>query len=578
MGRIMFIKSLLIASPSEVIREIEFKSGLNLIIDNTPTSEVKSTGNNVGKTTVLKLVDFCLGGSPAIIFTDPENKKEIYNLVKDYLTDYEIAITLTLVENLNDCESEAVVIKRNFLSRKKAIRNINGKPVLEKEFEDELLRLLIPHQKSEKPTFRQIISHNIRYRDENINNTLKTLDRYTSDVEYETLYLFLLGCTFDDGAKKQALVTKLKQEETFKERLEKKQTKTAYEIALAMLDDEINTLNEKKSSFNLNENFEEDLESLNSVKYKINKYSSSISKMKIRKELIEEAKQELESSISSIDLRQLEMLYSEATMNISGIQKTFSDLVSYHNNMLVEKAKFIAADLPALISKIKEEEKIISELLKQEKDFSEKVARGDSFEELEKIIVDLNEKYRSKGEYESIISQLEEVETNISALKENIKSIDDLLFSEDFEEILKSQIKKFNRHFSVISQELYGEKYALKYDKVINKNNQQIYKFNAFNANMSSGKKQGEILCFDLAYILFADEEQMPCMHFLLNDKKELMHDNQLIKVADFVQGKDIQLVVSILKDKLPESVLQHAHIAVELSQDDKLFKIEKTS
>ena len=272
------------------------------------------------------------------------------------------------------------------------------------------------------------------------------------------------------------------------------------------------------------------------------------------------------------------MLYSEATMNISGIQKTFSDLVSYHNNMLVEKAKFIAADLPALISKIKEEEKIISELLKQEKDFSEKVARGDSFEELEKIIVDLNEKYRSKGEYESIISQLEEVETNISALKENIKSIDDLLFSEDFEEILKSQIKKFNRHFSVISQELYGEKYALKYDKVINKNNQQIYKFNAFNANMSSGKKQGEILCFDLAYILFADEEQMPCMHFLLNDKKELMHDNQLIKVADFVQGKDIQLVVSILKDKLPESVLQHAHIAVELSQDDKLFKIEKTS
>lgn len=574
----MFIKSLVITSPSEVIREIEFKSGLNLIIDNTPTSEVKSTGNNVGKTTVLKLVDFCLGGSPAIIFTDPENKKEVYNLVKDYLIDYEIEITLTLAENLNDPESETVVIKRNFLSRKRAVRSINGKQVLEKEFEDELLRLLIPHQKSEKPSFRQIISHNIRYRDENINNTLKTLDRYTSDVEYETLYLFLLGCTFDDGAKKQALVTKLKQEETFKERLEKKQTKTAYEIALAMLDDEINALNEKKFNFNLNENFEQDLETLNSIKYRINKFSSSISKMKIRKELIEEAKHELESSVSSIDLKQLEMLYSEATMNVSGIQKTFSELVSYHNNMLVEKAKFIAADLPTLISKVEEEEIIISELLKQEKDFSEKMAKGDSFEELEKIIVDLNEKYRSKGEYESIISQLDEVESNISALKENIKSIDDLLFSEDFEEILKSQIKKFNRYFSAISQELYGEKYALKYDRVINKNNQQVYKFNAFNANMSSGKKQGEILCFDLAYILFADEEQMPCMHFLLNDKKELMHDNQLIKVAGFVQGKDIQLVVSILKDKLPESILQHAHIAVELSQDDKLFKIEQTS
>lgn len=123
---------------------------------------------------------------------------------------------------------------------------------------------------------------------------------------------------------------------------------------------------------------------------------------------------------------------------------------------------------------------------------------------------------------------------------------------------------------------LYGEKYALKYDKIINKNNQQVYKFSAFNANMSSGKKQGEILCFDLAYILFADEENIPCLHFLLNDKKELMHDNQLIKVAEFVQDKNIQLVISILKDKLPEGVLEKAHVAVELSQESKLLKIEE--
>ena len=351
-------------------------------------------------------------------------------------------------------------------------------------------------------------------------------------------------------------------------RLEKKQTKTAYEIALSMLEDEIAVLNEKKSRFNLNENFEQDLEMLNSVKYRINKCSSSISKMKIRKELIEEAKKELEDSASSIDLRQLEILYSEATMNISGIQKTFSDLVTYHNNMLVEKAKFIAADLPSLIAKIDEEEKRMSELLNQEKQLSEKVAKGESFEELEKIIVDLNEKYRSKGEYESIISQLDEVDNNINDLNEDIKNIDELLFSNDFEEILKVQIKKFNKYFSSISKELDGEKYALKYDRVINKNNQQVYKFSAFNANMSSGKKQGEILCFDLAYVLFADDEKIPCLHFLLNDKKELMHDNQLIKVAEFIQGKNIQLVVSILKDKLPKEVLDHAHIAVELSQD----------
>ena len=572
----MFIKKLTITSSKGVIRDLEFKSGLNLIIDNTPTTRAQLTGNNVGKTTVLKLVDFCLGGAPSIIYTDTENKKEVYDLVKNYLINEEVLITLILVEDLNDPNSKEIIIQRNFLTRKKAIRRINGKDVLDKDFEDELLKLLIPQQKSEKPTFRQIISHNIRYKDENINNTLKTLDRYTSDVEYETLYLFLLGCTFDDGAKKQALLTKIKQEEMFKERLEKKQTKTAYEIALSLIEDEIAALNEKKSKFNLNENFEDDLEQLNSIKYRINKTSSLISKMNIRKNLIEEAKKELEQNVSIIDLKQLETLYSEATVNVTGIQKTFADLVAYHNNMLVEKAKFITADLPSLVDKIKEEEKTLAALLKMEKELSEKIAKGDSFEELEKIIVELNEKYRTKGEYESIISQLDEVENNIKDLNSEIEIIDDLLFSSDFEELLKIQIKKFNKHFSAISQELYGEKYALKYDKTINKNNQQVYKFSAFNANMSSGKKQGEILCFDLAYILFADEENIPCLHFLLNDKKELMHDNQLIKVAEFVQNKNIQLVVSILKDKLPEGIIEKAHIVVELSQESKLFRIEE--
>lgn len=572
----MFIKKLTIESIRGVIRDIEFTSGLNLIIDNTSTTDDKLTGNNVGKTTVLKLIDFCLGAAPAIIYADTENKKEVYNLVKNYLIDEKVTITLILTENLDSTDSNDIVIQRNFLSRKNAIRSINGRETLDKEFENELLKLLVPTQKSEKPTFRQIISHNIRYRDESINNTLKTLDKFTSDVEYETLYLFLLGCSFDDGAKKQALITKIKQEENFKERLEKNQTKSAYEIALSLIENDILVLNEKKSTFNLNEDFEDDLEKLNNIKYKINKTSSSISKMNIRKNLIEEAKLDLEQNISSIDLKQLETLYSEATINITGIQKTFADLVAYHNNMLIEKAKFISADLPALMNKIKEEEKIMASLLRTEKELSSKIAKSDSFEELENIIVELNEKYRLKGEYESIISQLVEVGNNIKEINDEIKIIDDMLYANDFEEVLKLQRNKFNKHFSTISQELYGEKYALKYDKIINKNNQQVYKFNAFNANMSSGKKQGEILCFDLAYILFADEEDIPSLHFLLNDKKELMHDNQLIKVAEFVQDKNIQLVISILKDKLPEGILEKAHVAVELSQESKLLKIEE--
>jgi hypothetical protein len=206
--------------------------------------------------------------------------------------------------------------------------------------------------------------------------------------------LFLLGCTFNEGAKKQALATKINQEKTFRERLEKKQTKTTYEIALALIDDEIDILNEKKNLFNLNESLVQDLEELNLVKYNINKTSSLVSKLEIRKNLIEESMKELDQSFSSIDLKQLKLLYSEVKTNISGIQKTFENLVTYHNNMVVEKAKYISQDLPDILGKLEIYQNELAILLKQEKILTDKVAKGDSFEELEKIIFELNEKYR----------------------------------------------------------------------------------------------------------------------------------------------------------------------------------------
>lgn len=572
----MYLKRLKIETPKKMIRDMEFHSGLNLIIDDTKDLSIKSTGNNVGKTTVLKLIDYCLGADSKIVYTDTENKKNIYDVVKKFLIDEQVSVTLTLVEDINVENSKTVEIKRNFLSRKNAIRRINGKDVLEKDFENELEKILLPRINVEKPSFRQIISHNIRYKDESINKTLKTLDKFTSDVEYETLYLYIFGCTDDDGAEKQALTARIAQEQNFKDRLEKNQNKTAYEIALGLIDDEIEALNRKKETFNLNEKLEEDLEELNLVKYNINKISSSISKMEIRKNLIEEAQKELQNNISNIDIQQLKILYQEVTINIEGIHRSFEELVAYHNKMILEKIKFISQDLPNLKCKLEESKRNLNNLLYEEKKLSRKISKGNTFDELEKVISELNEKYRLKGEYEGIIAQIAEVDQNISNLNARIDRIDNILFSESFEEKLKNQIKKFNRFFSSVSQELYDESYAITYEKAINKRTgNMVYKFNSFNANMSSGKKQGEILCFDLAYLLFAENENIPFLHFLLNDKKELMHDHQLIKVAEYVRNRNMQLVISILKDKLPQKVLENAHVVVELSQEQKLFKIE---
>ncbi|KAA3604567.1 MAG: DUF2326 domain-containing protein [Calditrichaeota bacterium] len=569
----MFLKSLKILTPTKVIRQIDFHMGLNLIVDE---SEGQITGNNVGKTTVLKLIDFCFGADKKIIYEDPEDKKQFYKLVKDYLVNNEVIISLEISENLYNENAKTYVIERNFLFRKRKILSIDGRKYTEDEFENRLVELFFPNHKSSKPTFKQIISHNIRYKDTSLNNTLKTLNEYTALEEYETLYLFLLGCNFTKGDDKQAILQKIKLETTFKNRLEKVQTKSAYEVALSIIDREIEKLQLKKANLNINDHFEKDLQKLNQVKYQLNSLSSQLSNLNLRKNLILKMQEELQSSASDIDFQQLRAIYNQVKVNLTDMQKSFEDMVQYHNQMIQEKANFISKELPVLSKEIENKGKVLNELLEKEVEYSKVISKSDSFETLEKIITELNEKFKNKGEYENTIHQIEEVENNLKAYNEELRLIDTELFSDEFEAKVKLQLNKFNRHFSYTSDLLYGEQYALKYDIETNKKGQKLYKFSAFNTNFSSGKKQGEISCFDIAYTLFADSENIPCMHFILNDKKELMHGNQLVKISELVNKEKIQFIASILKDKLPNDLNDEKYFTLKLSQKDKLFKIEE--
>lgn len=155
----MFIKSLIISSENKIIREINFRKGMNLIIDETPEHEIADgteTGNSVGKTTVLQLIDFCLGANPKGIYVHPDSKKEENIVVKEFLKNNKVLVTLILKENLDVDESKEIIIERNFLARNEIIRRINGENYTEDEFEIKLLNLIFSNHDSEKPTFRQI--------------------------------------------------------------------------------------------------------------------------------------------------------------------------------------------------------------------------------------------------------------------------------------------------------------------------------------------------------------------------------------------------------------------------------------
>ena len=56
------------------------------------------------------------------------------------------------------------------------------------------------------------------------------------------------------------------------------------------------------------------------------------------------------------------------------------------------------------------------------------------------------------------------------------------------------------------------------------------------------------------------------------------MHENQLLKISEIIEQYNIQFVASILKDKIPSEWHSKDYFILELSQNDKLFRIEKYS
>lgn len=569
----MYLKRLKITNQEGLIRNIEFHSGLNLIVDNTPENDYTETGNSVGKTTVLRLVDFCMGKDGKVVYTDPADNGSVHTEVKEFLQNTKVEIELTMTRNWT---SDDVVIRRDFNGERKAIRAINGVQYKAENFESALSEHILGFTTT-KPTFRQIISHNIRYSELSLTNVLKTLNSYTSDAEYEALYLFMFGCQIDDTDKRQELIEKIKTEQAFKKRLEKSNNKNTYRTLLGLVDAKIEALQKKKATLNVNPDFEKNLGALTDVKCKLNSIGAELATLRLKQETVCEAQKEIEEQRSEIDSKQLATIYQQAKALIPNMQKTFEELLSYHNKMVDSRSRFVAISLPMLAKKIETLEKQLKGLLIQEEELANIVTKSDTYEDLEELISEMNQEYQKKGEYENQIRQIENIEIAISETEEAIKSIDEDLFSNEFRDQVQDSINHFNILFTGVSKQLYDEEYVLKVDPVNYRNTgRYIYKFSAFNANLSSGKKMGEISCFDIAYTMFARDNGIPHLPFLLNDKRELMSDNQLVAIAQIVEREDIQFVASILKDKLPTELQDSRYYIAELSKYDKLFRIEE--
>jgi uncharacterized protein YydD (DUF2326 family) len=562
----VFLKCLTIQNNNRIIRQIPFHKGINLIVDETRPDSKTESGNSVGKTTVLRLIDFCLDGNGKNIYTDSEFRTS-NTKIENFLKQNNIIVKLDLVNDIDDVNSKKVSIERNFLNYGKKIQRINGEKKSNDEFSGSLKESIF-HTSSDKPTFKQLKSKNIRDEKNKLVQTIRVLDSFTTDVAYEALHLFWFGIDVD--LSKDKLVRDRNLEDKLQSRLRRDSNLSQIKQSLIIVDKEIEKLNERRRTFNLNEDYEADLKGLSFTKSEINTTSNRLSHLEMRVELIEESKEDLEKNSANIDVKKIEVLYKKAKALVPEIQKTFEETLKFHNDMISQKLKFIVEDLPQLHLDISSEHDALNALLEKEREISEKLGQSSTVEELESVVSDLNVYHERKGSLEEQKKLWEKTISNLKSIEGKLALINDKIDAKG--DLIQQRITEFNSYFSDISSRLDGVHSLLSADKV-----DDVYKFAIGNidGNPGTGGKKSQMASFDLSYIKFADEKNIPCLHFVLQDQIENVHANQITNLlTNIVDEVNCQYILPVLRDKLPQNIDVQKMEVISLSQSEKLFKI----
>ncbi len=567
----MFIKKLIIKNNinNNIVREINFKQGLNLIVDKTANQEgSQETGNNVGKTTVLKLIDYCLGSNGKGIYSDTEFNKQPNTIVENFLKDNNILITLELIESFDKPEN-SIIINRNFLSGKKKIQRINNIDIPKDEQFKKELSLKIFEFNEDSPSFRQIISKNIRDNKEKLTNIVKTLGTFINANEYEALHFFWLGLYDLLSQDKKTLINSVKKEKAFLRSLEKNDNSSASLIdqKITLLNAEISKLTVAKEKIISIEHYSQDILDLNLLKNKIAAIIEINNNLNYKRQLINESINSLRNELSNININEIKSLYIQANKFIPELQKTFEDALDFHNTLIEGKINFLSLELPEIISTIEKNLIIINQLknsieLKNDNDNDIKLLEG--------IITKLNNAHEQKGQLIEQQALLVKTKSKINDFQKRLDNINDKLSSKD--SLIQERITSFNSFFSPISNEIYSEQYLLS-THLVGKDNYELTVTN-FEGNPSIGKKKGQIAAFDFAYIAFADSLKIKCLHFIAHDQLETVHNNQLITISNLANSKNLQYILPILQDKIPDSINTKEFVILELSQSEKLLKL----
>lgn len=550
----------------EIIREIPFKKGLNLITDIT-TDVPQNSGNSVGKTTVLKVIDLCLGAkSIKSLYSDNDTNTENEE-IKKLLKDHKVMAILTF--------DNGISISRYLYPN--GPHFINNKRLKNKEFLQTLKEVLF-NSNTANPSGRQLLNRFIRIDNKQLDNLIDYLDGYQAKDEMESIHLTLLNAVDKMTVNRKMICEKKIRE--FSDILDqlamenRNSSLASLQQRLKIIESEIIEKTERREKIDYIYEYKDEINKRSEVLNKLDIIFSKIECMKFDISIMEESIQEINDDKCNIDLGKLRSLYDEAMNNIEKIDKKYEQLIEFHNKMINNRIIFIKKRLNKKKEQLARLNIEQERLLEEKQILSKSLVDQNLLSDLNALSTQIDQLNIQKGATERSIELYENYNRKIKKYQEEL-----LKLSPYNNALIEKKIDVFNKYFSKYSDDLYREKYRLVYNKDWNPNKKNSYPFSIAHVygEVGTGKKRVLVIAFDLAYLDFIMEEKMYSPQFIIHDKLESIHINQLRTIFNLCNDITGQFIVPILKERIntiDNDIIEKATI-LTLSQDDKFFKVE---
>jgi uncharacterized protein YydD (DUF2326 family) len=552
----------------KTIRTVKFKTGLNLILD-APTDKLIQSGNNIGKTTTLRLIDFCLGSEGDDIWQDGEFKKKINQEVYDFLHGIpRVSVSLKIGDPIRGSH----VLTRFFLSGKKDGASFLVDDDVKSnvtEYRAATKRLLFGSAGA-KPTLRQLLPKFVRSSPAAMSRTLKFLE-FTSDVEYEAIHLFLFGFFNVDVLEERPRLTR-KRKTLLRDIDALSRTRKEGEIEQLLLHlrreiEDLTLANELRGEV---PEIAERADAVTAVRAKAANVAGELGRLEGEIAAIAMTIDELSDGFSKIDRETIEAIYREAQRYIPKLQHDWNELSNFVHNLRGRKQRFLETRQLSLSNSAEAAKERLEQLQAQERSQLAKLMESREFAQALELRADLQEKLKRLGSLEQDLQDIRD-------LKRQIEDVEELLHATQAEiekgkAQLGERVATFNKHFSELSKALYGEQYLLHFDET--EKGSLVFQLSSVGSNVGSGKKASQTAAFDLAYIEFLRDAGINFPKFVCHDGIESIHGNQLTALLERAAQIDGQLIIATLRDKLPVMARNFVveNTILELSQDGRLF------